>query len=338
MKIKPSVYPYYEVHFLNLGDADSIIIAYQKDATSVLRIALIDAGNVDDFTKIKSVISRRWERDWIDIAVLTHPHKDHMGGFFGLLDDANFVIKEFWLSKPWVRHSSANIEMPTETESMHIYNHPTRKEHADLYMNLLVKQVSGETKIVDVCQGHSSDIMPLSVVGPTLEFGDLAAINMVSNFEEVEDDEEYDEYVDDAQMTDEDAVSVIDVEDEDSSCVNPCSLILIFEPKGKFLLTGDATRASLKAMIDEKPEKFKKCVLKVPHHGSKHNLNSDLINRLDPKQSAICANGSKKHPNNSVVYWLSKFGNVYLTKKGHFYYTSEPHNRPAKALKEKMQK
>lgn len=49
-------YPYYEVNFLQLGDADSIILAYKENAISPLRIALIDAGNVGDAETIQNEI------------------------------------------------------------------------------------------------------------------------------------------------------------------------------------------------------------------------------------------------------------------------------------------
>lgn len=338
--ITPTKYPYYEVHFMKAGDADSIILAYKRDVTSNLVLVLIDAGNVTNANQIKEIIKERWKRNWVDIAVLTHPDTDHKGGFFGLLQDDKFEIKEFWTCLPWISHyedltpGAEPILMPSIKDSIKIYSHPT-----DESINLIKLLCDRGVKIRDVSQGDDGlPIIPLKVVGPTLEFSDRNASIMVSDFKEISDDETFEAYVEDAEMTDEDAVSVIDKEEDDTSATNMSSLILMFDPGRKFLLTGDATRASLKAMIDENPSLFKNCVLKVPHHGSKHNLNTELINMLEPQQSAICARGSKKHPNNSVVYWLSKTGNVYLTERGYFWYTSEPHNNSATPLKYKIEK
>lgn len=53
--------------------------------------------------------------------------------------------------------------------------------------------------------------------------------------------------------------------------------------------------------------------LKVPHHGSRRNLNTSIIEDLSPKSSCISAAGNKKHPSGRLVYWLAKYGNVYST-------------------------
>ena len=44
----------YEVHYLNVSDADAIIIRYEDDNSKY--IALLDAGNVNDSDKIKNYI------------------------------------------------------------------------------------------------------------------------------------------------------------------------------------------------------------------------------------------------------------------------------------------
>ena len=333
-------YPYYEVNFLKLGDADCIILAYQENAITPLRLALVDAGNVGDADTIRNEIWNNWHRRDVDLAILTHPDKDHKGGFFDLLRSPYFHIHEFWFAAPWMRHptlenmNDTSIETPSIEESLRIFSHPT--DDLNLYMILYRLHQRGRIELKDACQGLVSPIMPLSVVGPTLDFADRNAKIMVTDFKEISDDPQMEDYVDDARLTEADAQSVIDTEPDDTSATNMSSVILLFDPGRKFLLTGDASRASINAMLDENEFRFKHCVLKVPHHGSKHNLNTDLIDRLAPEQSAICCAGTTKHPSKGVVYWLSKYGNVYSTHKGSFYYNSEVTINPAKPLKEKI--
>ncbi|MGN0227049.1 MAG: ComEC/Rec2 family competence protein [Paludibacteraceae bacterium] len=318
-------YPFYEVHFLKLGDADSIIIAYKKSIETDLILVLVDAGNVSDSDKIKKEIWDNWQRRYIDFAVLTHPDKDHKGRFFGLLQSKDFMIKEFWMFCPWKRHvgalppNSTPIETPTIKDCFKVYNHPT-----DEMLNLIQLLSDKKIPIKDAYNGIGSTIIPITIVGPSLEFADRNASIMVSDFKEISDDSKFEAYVDNAEMTDEDAKSIIDTEDDDTSATNMSSLILLFNPGRKFLLAGDASRASLMSILSGQTNTLAGAVLKVPHHGSKHNLNTEIIEKLAPQQSAICASGSTRHPNNSIVYWLSKYGNVYLTEKGAFYYTSEP--------------
>lgn len=339
---KITKYPYYEVNFLKLGDADSIILAYQESANSELRLALIDAGNVDDAETIRLEILNSYNREGVDVAILTHPDKDHKGGFFGLLQSPKFSIGEFWLAAPWVRHptpankNDKSIVMPTQEESKHIYNHPS-DEKLNLLTLLFNKQKKGEVHVKDAYQGKDfRPIMPLTIVGPTLDFADRNAKIMVSEFAEIEDDKKMEAYVEEAEVDENKTKSTINAEPDDTSATNMSSVILLFNPGPKFLLTGDASRASLNGMLDENEVQFKHCILKVPHHGSKHNLNTDLIDRLEPEQSAICCAGTTKHPSKGVVYWLSKYGNVYSTHKGSFYYNSEETVKPATPLKEKM--
>ena len=112
------------------------------------------------------------------------------------------------------------------------------------------------------------------------------------------------------------AKSVIDTTHDDPSPYNMSSLVVLYQPglTERCLLAGDASRASLTQMLKDYPE-LKRGVakFKVPHHGSRHNLTTEIIDALKPKKSYISAAGTKKHPNNSVVYWLSKYGNVYST-------------------------
>ena len=58
---------------------------------------------------------------------------------------------------------------------------------------------------------------------------------------------------------------------------------------------------------------------------------------LEPESAVISAKGSRKHPNSGIVYWLSKYCNVYSThKSGDLMYTSEKVEYPARPLKKKI--
>ena len=90
--------PNYEVHYLSVSDADAIIIRYENSGDQY--VVLIDAGNVSDSDKIKNYIWNHWKTYTIDLAICTHPDSDHKGGFFGLLNDRDVIINEFWLNTP----------------------------------------------------------------------------------------------------------------------------------------------------------------------------------------------------------------------------------------------
>ena len=124
--------PNYEVHYLSVSDADAIIIRYENSGDQY--VVLIDAGNVSDSDKIKNYIWNHWKTYTIDLAICTHPDSDHKGGFFGLLNDRNITINEFWLNTPddviteeeyyqrysrrdWLSHCRECYAHPTDTQS-----------------------------------------------------------------------------------------------------------------------------------------------------------------------------------------------------------------------------
>ena len=134
------------------------------------------------------------------------------------------------------------------------------------------------------------------------------------------------------------AKSSIDNEPDDCSPTNAGSIILLFKPVDdcKFLLLGDANRAAIMDAISNNAN-LAGCKIKVPHHGSKHNLTSGLIDKLAPSCAIISAKGSQKHPSRGVVHCLSNHCNVYSTHKSKgLFHTSAPVNNPAIPLKKKQ--
>ena len=126
--------------------------------------------------------------------------------------------------------------------------------------------------------------------------------------------------------------------EKEASPTNKASLIVLFHPGNrKFLLAGDACAKSIHDAIDTYGDEVIGSTLKVPHHGSKHNLTTEVIDLLSPQSATISCKGSKKHPNSGVVYWLSKYCNVYSTaKSGTLIYQSTPVQHPAIPLKKKL--
>ena len=126
---------------------------------------------------------------------------------------------------------------------------------------------------------------------------------------------------------------------KEESATNKSSLILLFHPERRnFLLAGDACSATLKDAVKAYPQSIPGCTFKVPHHGSKHNLTTDLIDMIRPSSAVISCKGTKKHPNPAVVHFLSKYCDVFSTSKcyGGLTYTNGRVNNPATALRKKQ--
>lgn len=332
----------YEIDILNVKNADAILIRCFVDELEY--VILIDAGNISDYEIIKSHLKNVYNNEFIDLAICTHPDNDHIGGFFGLLDDEDITINEFWLIDPANYLDENDIlyyrsKENAENAVRKLFNKPNNSDE-----NLIDKLLSNGIDTYTVSQGYVHSEIPLTVVAPSSDYYNELVKIMVKDFGlktyEEEDTSDYDE---NALPNKSDVKSVIDI-DDDKSPYNASSLVLLFEPDDgkKFLFTGDANCASLYDMIETYDDELSNItMLKVPHHGSKHNLTTEIIEHLNPSLSIISAKGSKKHPNSGIVYWLSQSGNVYSTHKSggglHYYNNIEPRKNysTAKPLKKK---
>ena len=340
----------YEVEILNVGDADAILIREYID--NVPYVILIDAGNVGDGDHVITPHIKKYYQDTynanegkylINLAICTHPDSDHKGGFFDLLHSNEIKISEFWLTDPAYYLSVDDIKRYQNKDNAvkavrKIFNNPN-DENENLLSLSESKGIDGINAVAGVC----SDFLRLTVVGPSGDYYKEVVKDMVSNYGvetyEESDTEKYDRNV---TINEKDAQTVIN-EDDDTSPFNASSLIVFFKPSKDitFLFAGDANCASITDAIDNYPQIKHVTYFKVPHHGSKHNLNTEIISKLAPKDSIISAKGSKKHPSSAIVYWLSKEGDVYSTHlRSSLRISSKGLNRagsfPAEVLKPKQ--
>lgn len=328
----------YEVIIIDVKDADAIVINYSEDSDSNRWLtAVVDAGNVGDANKIKDYVRHKENNNYIiDYAFCTHPDKDHKGGFFELLADSQVEIRKFYIRRPdsLMRNDFRRLFYNVgelEKNAKAVYNHPT-----DPTRNLINEAMQRHI-LAEPILGQDVIGMPLKVIGPRQKFFQETCYQMAINFAELEDESDIEDYAKDELPTEEEAKSVMDEVKEESS-TNKSSLILLFHPNGNnFLLAGDACSATLKDAVEDYPRNIPGCIFKVPHHGSKHNLTTEVIDLIRPTSAVISAKGSQKHPNRAVVHFLSKHCDVYSTSKsGTLIYQSAPVTHPAIALRDKQ--
>ena len=99
----------YQVEMLNVGAADCFIIfyTYENNGVSGNRLILIDGGNYSDGEKVIKHINKYYpNRGYVDLAIVTHPDDDHIGGLVYMLehqrDNGSFHIniQNFWVNDP----------------------------------------------------------------------------------------------------------------------------------------------------------------------------------------------------------------------------------------------
>ena len=88
-----------KVHFINVGQADSIFIELPNDQTM-----LIDAGTSSSGATVAKYVSSRTSK--LTYAVATHPHADHIGGMARVIN--SIPIERFIM--PRKQHTTATFE------------------------------------------------------------------------------------------------------------------------------------------------------------------------------------------------------------------------------------
>jgi competence protein ComEC len=85
-----------KIHFIDVGQADSILIQQGNNAM------LIDAGNNEDSETVKNYIANQGIAK-LDYVVGTHPHEDHIGGL-------DYVINNFQIGKIYMPKVTSNTK------------------------------------------------------------------------------------------------------------------------------------------------------------------------------------------------------------------------------------
>ncbi len=280
----------FQIDFINVGSGDAALVRVNDYA------ALVDCGNVSlgecrpgsqrimaaDFLREEGVTR-------LDLVVLTHLHRDHIGGFQAVLEAVR--VDEIWtnyLPAPALWGCLAEVPEGAPKKARGLC------KSLALYLPALrmaqeqgagFREVTRPAKGVPLTEGLTADIGCL----PEPYYRRQSRVL----------DEALRGRPDPAEM---DAVG---------AALNEASIRLRLNFHGQaILLPGDAYGASWQ-------EEAARCtVFKAPHHGSGKSLNRELAQRLSPETAVISCGAYRGdgRPDPAVVGWLSEFsGEVRCT-------------------------
>lgn len=296
-----------KIEMLKAENGDCFLIKYNE------KTILIDGGTVGTYTsslknKIRNIES-------IDLLIVTHIDDDHINGIKKIFEDNEFphnIIKKVWFNSGSLL-SEINIE-----KRMIVINE-----------NFEEKSVSQAIKLEEKLNKLGCWEKSLIKNGKELKIGDIVikviapCDNELNNLlihwdteiirlekERVKtklksgSENDYNKSIDDLIKNIEKGEKIKNTVTNESSIV-----ILIEIGNKKILFAGDSSSNVLVKSLTElgysKKEPLKLDLFKLPHHGSKFNLDTKLLEMIDCKQFLISTNGSgHNHPDKECLVKL----------------------------------
>lgn len=321
----------YEIDFIGVKekqckkDADAIIVKWKKDLET--KIVIYDGGYEAHSKEIVSILEKysfEENKKYVDSIIISHPDEDHISGLKYIIN--NITVKKIYMNRPWLYIDEISRKQ-TDYSKKEIERR-LKEEYSCLY-EIEELAIKNGIEIKNVFQG---DIIEnnLLVLSPSKEF----FIEMLSTSKKTWQNSKFSTY----NSIREKLFNLIESwnneklkEDVYTSEENETSTI-IYGNMGnqKFLLVGDAGIRALKnannyANLNSISIKNDVNILQIPHHGSRHNVSTSLLNEIigdivDENEScnktafALAAENSE-HPYQMVLNAYIRRGvKTYVTK------------------------
>lgn len=264
-----------EIEFMPIGEevntGDAILCHFTEPGTGIDRVVLIDAGFVDTSKVIVSHVQEYYGRDRIDLVFCTHPDDDHINGISGVIE--NTKVHNLVIHQPSEHGFSSDDVKATKVDDL-----------------IALARRRGVNVITDFWAGQEIYSGALVIAGPTKEFY-LDQLRAQTGMGAVA--KSFGGFVGSAVRK---IASVLSPRATDpgeglltdhggTTARNNSSIIIDVQVDGyRALLTGDAGVPALNAAAatlevggraSKVPDFFD-----VPHHGSRHNLDTATANRL----------------------------------------------------------
>jgi len=328
-----------EIDFIKIttdNNADAITMRYSINNEVIIHV--VDAGYEQNGQDLVDHIKKNYgSNSKINHLVLTHPDKDHISGMKKIIE--NFNIGTLWMNRPW-RHIDYLYKHASRYTNIENFEQRLRDDYKSL--NDLEKiALSKNIEIQDIFAGHC--IGKFIVLSPSKSFYLDMLVQSDKNKElQQENDSSYllEHSKSITQKITKYIKSIWGMElfpNENTSEENETSVIqyLNFNNECEILLTGDAGKLALQKAIDFNPEIFpfngkKINLFQIPHHGSRRNISSEILDSLFGKKAqnkknlfwavASVSSETKSHPKKAVNRALQHRGGSVFTNKTGFHW------------------
>jgi beta-lactamase superfamily II metal-dependent hydrolase len=297
-----------EIDMTSVGNGDAIVLRCVW-ANGRSFVAVIDGGYESDGDKIVATVRQRYRTDYVDLVVSTHPDHDHIAGLNG-------VVRNVRVGMVWAHDPGRHVIGSTLKEVLRSYRAFGSGEFVTRSFDDL-QDFLGTVDRLGISRTEPFSEMqcgPLFVLGPSIDFYEAKLMEMAAEEGLVTESrlmKEQEALSDGLLETD----YAIDENDETSPMNDTSTILLLRVEDRKYLFTGDA---GVQSINDSRRRWIFDGIhwLDVPHHGSRRNLNSDLVRYLSPEVAYVSAEGTRKHPSRAAVNALKRQGaQVYSTHK-----------------------
>jgi beta-lactamase superfamily II metal-dependent hydrolase len=303
LKNNDPVFPYngLEIDMLDVGDADAILVT--RWSNGVPTRVLIDGGDSCDASAVKSFLLGQGI-DHLDHILCTHPHDGHAAGLIGVVTDERISFGQFWMHLPW---EHINIQTLDEALSRTSATRLAKIVNESLETSReLANEVWRRTDyIYEPFAGRQIGF--LTVCGPSQPLYNA----MLCDFSDLDRLAEYEaqiaphrrhELIENLQLTLEQASDDGELGGEPTEPENDTSVVLATKfSSDVFVFAGDAGVPALRAVAKAYPRLGSCHWMQIPHHGSRRNINEELIEFFRPSVAFVSAAGTNKHPRCRVV-------------------------------------
>lgn len=271
------------IKFWNVGCGDAITINF-RDSSSIERNFFIDSGYVGTYkpTIKQEILKIQAAGQHVDLWIITHTDKDHIGGIEAFIKDNTLTKKEDIVLQYWFNYSTYITAIPSENVSVSqgINFRDFLSETGRLHNNSII--ASNIPIFI-----HDAKFILLSPSQTSL-------VNSMARWQEVESARLIATTLSDYGNTIEDLIK--QPFEEDTEVWNGGSIAFVLELKEKrVLFLADSFPSviisSLRSMGYSPSNRLKVNYVKLSHHGSKRNFNQDIFEFIDCSNFIILANG-----------------------------------------------
>lgn len=326
---------YFEIDFLGVEtdiSGDAITLRYSVNGTSGIHV--IDGGYVDTGDQIVEHLKTYYQSTHVDNVILTHPDRDHANGLRKVLEEC--TVGTLWLNRPWMYADELLPRFATYNSAEAL-----RRKLKEVYApTAALEAIALERKIPIREAFQGTQIGPFVLLSPTRERYLDCVADSNKTPELVKEESALDAAMEGLTKFIRAATAYMKSLWGDeyfppgpTSRENEMSVIQYATLNGqKILLTGDAGREALQEAIDYAP--YAGLALpginffQVPHHGGRHNVSTELLDKLLGERlaalpektswNAICssAKADEAHPRKSVIRAMLHRGGYFVATEG----------------------